>query len=316
VSYYQILEVEQTATQEEIEKAYRKKALQYHPDRNPGDTEVHNKFIEIQNAYETLKDAGRRQQYDFSLRPNGFMPAFDFFEQENLDIKIIYKISILDSIQGANKTINISKKMPCDSCNGFGATNHKSCDACHGSGRIVNAMNTIFHFQTLCGKCLGQGKIALNRCEKCLGQKKVNTPESNIEFMIPKGIQNNMTLCINGQGNIGQGRVGDLYVQCTIEPDNVFKIDGLNLLCNVKTKFSTMLFGGKIEIPTPDNEIVELDLPPKADCLTKLRVKNKGMYDIRNTHVRGDIVATVIVDVPKDIKELEKIKSILINHGI
>ena len=103
MNFYELLDVSQDATQEDIEKAYRKKALQYHPDRNPGNTEVHNKFIEIQNAYENLKDKEKRKQYDFSLNNNGFMPSFDFFEQENLDIKIIFKINLVDSIQGSKK---------------------------------------------------------------------------------------------------------------------------------------------------------------------------------------------------------------------
>lgn len=316
MNFYELLDVSQDATQEDIEKAYRKKALQYHPDRNPGNTEVHNKFIEIQNAYENLKDKEKRKQYDFSLNNNGFMPSFDFFEQENLDIKIIFKINLVDSIQGSKKTLNIAKRLPCDSCRGFGATKHKACEACHGTGKIVNAMNTIFHFQTLCGKCFGHGKIALNKCEKCLGQKKINSQEIAIDFEIPKGIQNNMTLCLNGQGNIGTNRVGNLYVQCVIEPDETFKIDGLNLLCNVKTKFSTLLFGGKVEIPTPESDIVEINLPGRTDCLTKLRVKNKGMFDVRNIHKRGDIIATVIADVPSDINKLEQIKQLLVDHGI
>lgn len=315
MNFYEILEVANNASQEEIEKAYRKKALQYHPDRNPGNTEVQNKFIEIQNAYDTLKDVNKRNNYDMTLNSHGFMPSFDFFEQENLDIRVIYKISILDSIQGSKKTLSISKKLPCDSCRGFGATNHRNCDNCHGTGKIVNAMNTIFHFQTLCGRCFGHGKIALNKCEKCLGQKKINSPEVTIDFDLPKGIQDNMTLCLNGQGNMGNGRVGNLYVQCVIEPDQIFKVDGLNLLCTVKAKFSTLLFGGKVEVPTPENDIVEIDLPGRTDCLTKLRVKNKGMFDVRNSHNRGDIIATVVADIPED-KKLEDIKKTLYNYGI
>lgn len=317
MNFYEILEVANSASQDEIEKAYRKKALQYHPDRNPGNTEVHSKFINIQNAYDTLKDIEKRQQYDHSLNGDNGNFIFDLFDQENLDIKIIYKITIQDSINGAQKTLRFSKKLPCGTCKGFGATSFRKCEACQGSGHILNAINSIFKFQTLCGKCLGQGKIPLNKCEKCFGLKKANSNEQPIDFMIPKGIQNNMTLCLNGQGNIGNnGRVGNLYVQCVFEPDYVFKIDGLNLICNVRAKFSTMLFGGKIEIPTPENDVVEIEMPAKTECLTKLRVKNKGMYDIRNSLKRGDIIANVIVDMPQGFDNPEEVRKFLVAHGI
>ncbi len=317
MNFYEILEVSHAASQDEIEKAYRKKALQYHPDRNPGNTEVHSKFVEIQNAYDTLKNKEKRQQYDFSLQGGNNNLVFDIFDQENLDIKIIYKITIQDSIHGGEKSLRISKKLPCGTCRGFGATSFRPCDACHGSGHVVNALNSIFQFQTLCGRCLGHGKIALNKCEKCFGSKKTNSDEQTIGFMVPKGIQNNMTLCLNGQGNIGNnGRIGNLYVQCVFEPDETFKIDGLNLLCNVRAKFSTMLFGGKIEIPTAENDVVEIEMPAKTECLTKLRVKNKGMYDIRNNLKRGDIIANVIVDMPQGFSNPDEVRKFLVAHGI
>lgn len=317
MNLYDILEVDSSASQDEIEKAYRKKALQYHPDRNPGDTEVHSKFVQIQNAYDTLKDKDKRHQYDLSL--SGVMNSFtfDIFEQENLDIKIMYKITIQDSILGAEKNLRVGRKLPCGTCKGLGATSFKQCDLCNGAGRILNSINTIFQFQTLCGRCFGNGKIALNKCEKCFGLKKINGEEKDISFFIPKGIQDNMTLCLNGQGNVGNnGRVGNLYVQCSFEPDPVFKVEGLNLVCNVRAKFSTMLFGGKIEIPTPENDVVEIEMPAKTECLTKLRVKNKGMHDIRNILKRGDIIANVIVDMPSNFENPDEVKKFLIAHGI
>jgi len=317
VTHYEVLGVTQDATQEQIEKAYRKKALQYHPDRNPGDAEAHGKFIEAQTAYDTLKDSEKRQQYDYALSQPNFNPSFDFFEQENLDIKIIYKISIVDSIKGANKNISIIRKMPCHTCKGFGATSFRTCDACQGSGHTINALNSIFRFQTLCGRCLGHGKIALNKCDKCYGTKKINADEQNVSFVIPKGLQNNMTLCLNGQGNIGNnGRIGNVYVQCIIEPHPQFKIENLDLICNVKTKYSTMLFGGKIEIPTAEDDVVEIEIPAKTECLTKLRVKNKGMFDVRSPNRRGDIVAHVLVDMPSEFTDPQKVKDFLLAHGI
>lgn len=304
------------ATQDEIEKAYRKKALQYHPDRNPGDTEVHNKFIAVQEAYDTLKDVGKRKQYDDSLNPN-FISSFDFFEHENLDIKVNCEISIFESISGTNKTISLNKKAPCSKCNGFGASDFKKCDVCSGRGNIINTVNEIFRFQTVCGKCMGHGKISLNTCETCLGSKKQFVGEQQIQFNIPKGIQHGMTLCLHGQGNLGKnGRVGNLFVQCLLANNNTFKVDGLNILCTVNAKYSTMLFGGKIEIPTPENDIIEIEVPKNTQCLTKLTVKNKGMFDFRNINYRGDLVATVMTEIPQNIKDEREIKEFLIKHNL
>lgn len=312
-----MLGVDQNATQAQIEKAYRQKALQYHPDRNPGDIEAHKKFIEAQAAYDTLKDQHKRQDYDQELLRPTFNTVFDIFDQENLDIKIIYKISIIDTLKGGQKDITLTKKIPCDTCKGFGATSHKTCDLCYGSGHTVNALNSVFSFQTLCGRCLGNGKIPLNKCEKCHGIKKINTEEKTVSFVIPKGLQNNMTLCLNGQGNIANnGRVGNVYVQCVIEPHPIFKIEGLDLVCNVKAKYSTMLFGGKIEIPTAEDDVVEIQIPAKTECLTKLRVKNKGMYDVRNPNRRGDVIAHVLVDMPSEFSDAQKVKEFLLSHGI
>lgn len=316
MNHYEVLELAETASQEDIEKAYRKKALQYHPDRNPGDTEVHNKFLSVQSAYETLRDPEKRRQYDFNRKAPGIMPSFDFFEQENLDIKIMQEVSILETLTGCDKSIRLDKKAPCVKCHGFGASSFRPCDACNGAGHIVNAMNNIFRFQSLCGRCMGHGKIPLNKCDSCNGFKKQNMGEQEIQFSIPKGIQNGMTMCLKGQGNIGHGRIGDLYVQCMIQQNNQFRIEGLNIFCNVNAKYSTMLFGGKIVIPTPENDVVEIELPRNTQCLTKLTVKNKGMYDFRNSQFRGDLIATVMAEIPQNLKDEEKIKEFLKQYNL
>ena len=316
MNFYEILEVDKDATQEIIEKQYRKKAFQYHPDRNPGDTEMQNKFIEVQKAYEVLRDSGQRQNYDFSLTNRGFMPSFDFFEQENLDIKIIQNISILDSLNGTNKEIKISRKSPCQPCRGFGASKFQPCNNCNGSGQTLNAMHNFFRFQSLCGKCMGHGKVPLNRCESCHGSKKTNLPEETFQITIPLGLQNGMTLCLHGCGNLGTNNSGNLYVQCVFDNDPVFRVDGLNILCSIKARYSTMLFGGKLQIPTPENEIIEVDVPQNTQCLTKLTIKNKGMFDFINSHNRGDIIATVMAEIPQNLENSDELKRFLISHGL
>lgn len=316
MNYYEVLELVETASQEDIEKAYRKKALQYHPDRNPGNTEVHNKFISIQAAYENLRDPEKRRQYDYGRKSPSIMPGFDFFEQENLDIKVTHEVSILDILTGCEKTISINKKAPCIKCHGFGASSFRPCDSCNGAGHVVNALNNIFRFQTLCGRCMGHGKLPLNKCDSCHGSKKQNNGEEIIQFTIPKGLQHGMTMCLKGQGNIGHGRVGDLYLQCVLQTNNQFRVEGLNVFCNVNAKYSTMLFGGKIVIPTPENDIVEIEVPRNTPCLTKLTVKNKGLYDFRNTQFRGDLIATVMAEIPQKINDEQRIKEFLISHDL
>ena len=317
MNYYEILGLDRSCSQEEIEKNYRKKALEHHPDRNPGDASAHQKFLEIQEAYDVLKDKSKKINYDNNL--NGFndQPVGNMFEQENLDIKISITFTISDTIFGKQKSLKLSRANPCDVCSGKGYKTFDFCKQCNGSGSVVTMPNPFFNFRTLCGKCLGKGRIPKDSCNSCLGQRYKQMPEEEISYTIPKGLMDGMGLCLKGMGNFGvSGHVGNLFLDCRIEHDNNYKVDNLNLISTKKIKYSTLVFGGKIEVPTPDGDIIVVDIPASTECLTKFTVKNKGLYDIKDTKKRGDLIVSTVVALPSKVENAEALKTILELHGI
>jgi molecular chaperone DnaJ len=321
LSYYEILGLTKESSQEDIDRSYKKKALEHHPDRNPGDVDAAAKFLQIQEAYDTLKDPRKRKEYDMRLNGGGFNPFgnfnFDIFEHDNLDLRISVPFTLNDTIYGNQKTIKIQKKHPCNICDGIGSTNFSICNMCQGTGSMMAAPTPFFNFRTMCARCSGRGKLPHNKCSNCYGDRYVNGIEEEISYTIPKGLMDGMSLMLRGQGNIGKdGRVGNLILDCRMEHNSEYKIDGLNLLSNLKIKYSTLLFGGKIEINTPENETFEIDVPATTECLTKFTIKNKGMFDIKNLNKRGDIIISVVVDIPKNLKQDDELKQIFIKHGI
>jgi len=325
MEYYSVLELNKNCTQEEIEKSYKKLALRYHPDRNPGDNEAASKFVKIQEAYNTLKDPGKRQQYDnpiqqgfnpFGFHMNMHMNHGDMFDTEDLDIKIRINIAFKEAVCGCDKKIYISRRQPCTGCSGFGFSDSSFCHACQGKGVIVNNANNFFRFQTPCGRCMGKGKIGTTRCSTCVGQKYQQAEEKEVSVKIPSGIMNGMILNLNGQGHLGTtGRVGNVLIECRIDENKNYQLNGLDVNFYHRIKYSTMIFGGKIEIPTFEDDVIEVEIPPMTQSLTSFRIKEKGMPDIRtNGSMRGDLVAMVVADVPLNIQQ--DVKTYLINHGL
>ncbi len=310
-----MLGIDRSSSQEEIEKAYRKKALEHHPDRNPGDASAHEKFLKIQEAYDVLKDKSKRLNYDNNL--NGFNESFFHVENENLDIRISINFSIYDSILGKQKTLKISRANPCGDCSGKGYKTFDICNNCNGSGAVITMPNPFFNFRTLCGKCVGKGRIPKDSCGSCFGQKYKPMPEEEVSYTIPKGLLDGMGLCLKGMGNFGvSGNVGNLYIDCRLEQDPNYKVDGLNLISTKKIKYSTLIFGGKIEVPTPDGDIIVVDIPSSTECLTKFTIKNKGLFDIRDIKKRGDLIVSTVVAIPKKIENAEILRKILEENGI
>jgi len=316
--FYAVLELNKSCSQEDVEKAYKKLALKYHPDRNPGDTSCVEKFMKIQSAYEILRDPQKRKQYDNPATPmmNPFFNHGDMFDTEDLDIRLLCPVTISEAVKGTIKTLNVHRKSPCNLCRGNGHSDFTMCPMCQGRGVSINAMQGFFRFQTLCGNCMGQGKIGTARCVSCHANKYGKSEEVLFNLNIPKGVQNGMTLALNGQGHHGiSGRHGNIYVECKITDDSNYKIVGLDIECKIHAKYSTLLFGGKISIPTPEDENIEVEIPQQTKCGTKFRVKEKGMPDIRNNMVRGDLIANVMADVPS-IATDEALKNTLINYGL
>lgn len=316
--YYAVLELNRNCSQEEIEKSYKKLALRYHPDRNPGDAASAEKFMRIQSAYDTLRDPEKRRQYDNPPMPmmNPFFHHADMFDTEDLDIRLLCAVTLPEAIRGATKTITIQKKQPCSSCRGTGFSDFVTCNFCQGRGTAVNAFNNFFKFQTLCGNCQGKGRLGTNKCNTCLGNKYESPQETTININIPKGIQTGMTLCLNGQGHHGvSGRVGNTYVECRLNDENKYKVAGLDIECNFHSRISTLIFGGIIEIPTLEDEKIEISVPANTRCGTKFRIKEKGLPDIRNNMARGDLVANILAEIPNKQNDA-KLQELLLSYGL
>lgn len=316
ISYYDVLELQKNCTQEEIEKAYKKAALRYHPDRNPGDSECAEKFLRIQEAYDHLKDPEKRRQYDFrSNNPQaGFVPHFH--EVEDLDIRISINLNFEETVLGCKKTISVVRKSPCSDCGGQGHKKFVGCHLCGGKGVIFNQLGGFFRFQQGCPNCFGKGRVGTEKCIGCNGHKFKNENETKIDVMVPGGIMHGMVVCVHGMGHIGsQGNIGNVNVQCLVNENKKYTIRGLDIGFHLDLDFSTMLFGGKVEIPTFEGDVIELDIPAKTQNLTSFRVKGKGMPNVHNKMSRGDLVATAITKIP-DNDFVPELKSLLRHHGI
>jgi len=316
-SLYEDLGVAENSTQDEIEKAYKKAALRYHPDRNPGDNEAAIIFLKIQQAYDILKDGNKRKEYDFRSKAqnHGFWQQHQY-EVEDLDLHMSMQISFAESVVGTKKTIKFNRKFPCNDCDGAGFKEFKVCEHCHGSGVHHTMIAGFFNFQTPCGACNAKGRIGYNKCLACDGQKQKLHDESVIEVIIPKGVLNGMTLTLQGCGHNGRnGRIGNIFIKVEIVNDKKYQLKNLDIIFNLEVDFSTMIYGGKIEIPTFEDESIELEIPVRTQSLTNFRVKNKGMPSFNNTMLRGDLVATVIAKLPN--KEFPpELLPVLKYHGI
>lgn len=315
-NYYSILELEKNCSQEDIEKNYKKLALRYHPDRNPGDTDSASHFIEVQKAYDTLKDPHKRRAYDNQSNFVPFASRMQGQEFEDLNIKLTCSLTFEESVCGTKKLVTVHKKSPCSVCAGEGSKTFQTCPVCNGRGSVINQFGGMIRFETMCAPCMGQGKIGTDKCTGCNGSRYILQPESKIEVTIPAGVTNGMTLSVNGAGHIGKhGNAGNILVACFVVENKKFQLKGLDICFNFEVDFSTLVFGGKIEIPTFENDVIELEIPEKTQSLTNFRVKGKGFPSVQNNSLRGDLIATVVAKVPN--KEFEPaLKNILKYHGI
>jgi len=318
-NHYEILEVSNTCSQEEVEKAYKKLALRYHPDRNPGDSEAASQFMKIQNAYDVLRDVNKRRMYDMQ-RSGGGMPNFarmNMHEMEDLNIKLVCNISFAETVLGTKKLVSIFRKQPCETCNGDGFKEFTTCTFCQGRGSTTAHFGGMIRFETMCNQCMGSGKMGTDKCKSCNAQKYITGSETQIEITIPPGITPGMTLAVNGAGHVGKdGRNGNILVICNVSEDKKYQLKGLDIFFNFEIPFSTMLFGGKIEIPTFENDLIEVDIPAKTQNLTNFRIKGRGLPAINNKMQRGDLVAVVLSKVPQEKDFIPELKRVLQHHGI
>ncbi len=346
--YYEILGVPKTATEDELKKAYRKLAMQHHPDRNKDSPDAEAKFKEINEAYDVLKDKQKRAAYDrYGTSAfqggggggdfgGGFGSAFsDIFDSmfgdvmggargntgpaRGADVQYPLEISLEDAFKGREVTIKVPSVEQCDKCSGSGAmpgTQVENCPTCQGSGRM-RMQQGFFTIERTCSTCNGAGNIIRTPCDKCSGAGRLRR-EKTLKVPIPAGIDSGRRVRLAGQGEAGArgGPAGDLYILVTIKPHKLFKRDGANLSCRVPIQVSTAALGGVIEVPTIDGKHEKVDIKAGTQTGQSIRIKSKGMSVMRSDG-RGDLYVEIFVETPVNLtrKQQDLIKQLAESLG-
>jgi molecular chaperone DnaJ len=336
--YYEVLGISRKATDGELKTAYRKLAMQYHPDRNPGDKIAEEKFKEAAEAYAILADASKRAAYDRFGHAGvsaaagagaGFDPEtfgdfadilgnmFGFGDlfgarrrggpQRGADLRYDLEISFKESATGAEPTIQIPRQETCETCQGSGAAEGSSptvCSMCRGQGQ-VRRQQGFFTIAVTCPQCRGVGRTIAKPCLTCQGAGRV-TQERKIKVKIPAGIADGQQLRLQGEGEAGSGGgpPGHLYVVIHVQEHEFFRREGNHLFCEVPVNFPTLALGGEIVVPTLDGTEL-MKVPDGTQTGTTLRLRGKGMPDV-NGRGRGDLLITVQVQTPKKLNKEQR----------
>ncbi|OWY24415.1 molecular chaperone DnaJ [Sphingobacteriales bacterium UPWRP_1] len=346
--YYEILEIEKTASAEEIKKAYRKVAMKYHPDRNPGNKEAEEMFKEAAEAYEVLGNPDKRARYDrfghsgmqgnmgggFS-NPDDIFSAFsDIFSDifgpqgqggrggqasrrgSNLRVKV--KLSLEEIAEGAQKNIKVKKYIVCNTCHGSGAKTKdgvKTCSTCHGHGRVRQVTNTFLgQMQTTvtCPHCDGMGTVVTNKCATCSGTGR-QYGEETITIDIPAGVTENVQLSMSSKGNMGErgGGAGDLLITIEEIPHEHLKRQGNDVVYSLYISFADAAIGNNnMEVPTLKGK-AKIKIPPGTQSGKIFRLNGKGLPSL-NGYGRGDQLIEVNIWTPQHLtaKEIELLEQL------
>jgi molecular chaperone DnaJ len=337
--YYEVLGVVRTATDVEIKSAYRKLAMKFHPDKNPGDHTAEDKFKEAAEAYAILAEPEKRAMYDrfghagVTSTPGGFDPSvFTGFEdilgnlgdifgfgdlfgggrrrsgpQRGGHLRYDLEISFEESARGVETTIQIPRQESCDTCHGTGAapgSNPTTCPQCRGQGQ-VRTQQGFFTVARTCPQCRGAGRIITKPCTTCRGAGRV-ARERKIKVKIPPGIATGQQLRVQGEGEGGSagGPPGDLFVAVQVQEHEFFRRDGVNLFCEIPVNFTTLALGGEIHVRTLDGKET-VKIPEGTQTGTTLRLRGKGMPDVSGRG-RGDLFATVQVLTPRKLSREQR----------
>ena len=338
--FYDILGVSRSADADELKRTYRKLAMQFHPDRNQSDKSAEQKFKDINEAYDVLKDDQKRAAYDrfgHAAFENGSRGAGDFgfaggfsggfadiFEEvfgamgggrrtqagpsRGSDLRYNLEVPLEDAFRGKQTTIRVATFAHCDSCKGSGAepgTSPAACRTCHGHGR-VRAQQGFFTIERTCPTCQGSGQVIEKPCRPCGGQGRVRR-EKTLSVNIPPGVEDGTRIRLAGEGEIGMRGAppGDLYIFVAIAQHAIFQRDGANIFCRVPIPFTTAALGGAIEVPTVEGSRTRVTVPPGTQSGHQFRLRGKGMTVLRSA-VRGDMYIQAIVETPVNLTKRQQ----------
>jgi molecular chaperone DnaJ len=337
--FYEILGVAKSATPDELKKAYRTLAMKHHPDRNPGDKGAEQKFKEVNEAYDVLKDDQKRAAYDrfghaafeqgggrgpgdFGFS-GGFADIFDEMFGEFMgggrrsqgggpsrgsDLRYNLEITLEESFRGKQTTIRVQTLVACEQCRGSGAeagSKPIACPTCHGRGR-ARVQQGFFTIERTCAACQGVGRVIDNPCKACGGQGR-NRREKTLSVNIPPGVEDGTRIRLAGEGEVGirGASTGDLYIFITVAPHRIFQRDGANIYCRVPLPMTTAALGGTIEVPTVDGSRTRVTVPAGTQSGHQFRLRSKGMTVLRST-ARGDMFIEAIIETPVNLSKRQQ----------
>ena len=338
--YYEVLGVSRSASEQEIKSAYRKLALQHHPDRNPGNHEAEERFKEAAEAYSVLSDSQKRAQYDRfghaglgSAAGAGFDPSVfsDFSDilgdlfgfgdlfgsssrrggsriQRGADLRYDLDLSFEEAAFGTTTKIKIPRHQACSECSGSGAqkgSGPTTCPTCNGYGQ-VRFQKGFFTIAQTCNHCHGSGQVIKNPCKECRGHGRIEK-EKTLELKIPAGVDNGSRLRIANEGDAGPqgGPAGDLYVVLKVHDHEFFERREHDLFCHIPISFPQAALGTEVTIPTLENEDEVLDIPAGTQTGSTFRIKGRGISK-RGGAARGDLYVTVNIVVPSKLSKEQK----------
>ena len=338
--YYEVLGVGRGAGDDEIKRSYRRLAVQFHPDRNPGDKHAEEKFKELNEAYQVLSDPEKRTQYDrfghaafqgpqgaggfggFDFS-QGFEEVFsdifgDFFgtgrgrsrsrSRRGDDLRYDLEVEFEEAARGAEKIVKFQRLATCEACNGTrargGGEGARTCPNCRGAGQ-VRTQQGFFSISTTCGQCRGEGMIIADPCPKCQGQGRIRKPVS-LSVRIPPGVDNGSRLKLRGEGEAGMtgGPAGDLYVVVHVKEHPLFVRQDNDVVIEVPVSFPQAALGGEIDVPTLEGKL-KLKVPSGTQSGKVFRLKGKGFVDLHG-YGRGDQLVRIVVETPRRLSAKQR----------
>ena len=346
--YYEVLGVSRDASEADIKKAYRRCAMKYHPDRNPGDKDAEAAFKECKEAYEVLSDGGKRRMYDqhghaafeHGMGGGGAGPGFgpdmgdifgDIFgnifggggargPRRGADVGYVMELDLEEAVSGVEKRIEIPTLAECDDCDGTGSQDRKleTCATCLGRGQ-VRFQRGIFSMQQPCPHCHGRGQTIANPCRTCHGNGRIEQRKV-LSVKVPAGVDSGDRIRLAGEGEAGPAGAppGDLYVEVRVRPHPIFERDGDDLHCEVPIRISQAALGDTVRVPTLDGE-AEIRIPAETQSGKVFRLCDKGVRSVRS-RARGDLYCKVVVETPVNLTAeqrelLEKFEATFVGDG-